>query len=239
MQSRKVGETKVSTEPHDDWTAHDVMECRLPCAVMPHRAAPSSLPKLLLLIRHGATEWSVSGQHTGRTDLELTDLGRRQAVSLAPVLAGWLGDDEPVVFTSPLRRAAETAALALPSASPTPVDALMEVDYGEFEGLRSDEILARSPGWDVFTGGCPGGERPDDVAARCDAFIDHACAAAPGGVVVAFTHGHLSRLLTARLLDLPAAAAGALWNDTASLAAINVHRGRLVLVGWNVTGTPD
>ena len=193
------------------------------------------LPALILLVRHGATEWSVTGQHTGRTDIALTPLGVQQAQSAAAVIHHWLDGADPVVFTSPLQRAAHTAALALPDHPAESVDALMEYDYGQYEGLTTSEIYARDPDWDLFGSGCPGGENILQVGARCDAFIAKMERTCTGRAVVAFTHGHLSRILTARLLDIPASAAGGLWNDTASVAAINLPRGRLVLVGWNVT----
>jgi len=192
------------------------------------------LPSVVLLVRHGATEWSESGQYTGRTDLPLTELGIAQAVAVGPVVQRLLDGAEPLVFTSPLRRAADTARLAMPDAQATIDGALQEVDYGEYDGLTTSEILARSPGWSLFVDGCPGGERPEAVAARCDAFVDHLLRTAPGRAVVAFTHGHLSRVLTARLLGLPITTAAALFNETASVSMINVHRGRWVLVGWNI-----
>ncbi len=141
---------------------------------------------------------------------------------------------EPLVFTSPLQRAAQTAKLALPGVKATAVDALMELDYGHCEGLRTSQIFAKFPDWDLFENGCPGGEKPHDFAARCDSFVDLLHRAASGRAVVAFTHGHLSRVLTARLLGLPVATAAALFNETASVEMINVHRSRWVLVGWNI-----
>ena len=206
-------------------------ECRLPCPLVPNPATPN----LVLLVRHGATEWSVSGRHTGRTDLPLTSQGEDQARRIGPVIESWLGDQQPVVYTSPLQRAVRTAALAMPRHRAEPVDALAEIDYGNHEGLTTSEILERDPEWNLFGAGCPGGESIPQVTARCDAFIAKIERTAAGRAVVAFTHGHLSRLLTTRLLGLPPAAAAAMWNDTASLAAIDTHRGRLVLVGWNVT----
>lgn len=206
-------------------------ECRLPCPSVPNPATPS----LVLLVRHGATDWSVSGQHTGRTDLPLTPQGEDQARRIGPVIQSWLGDQQPVVYTSPLQRAARTAELAMPRHRAEPVDALVEFDYGHHEGLTTTQILERDPEWNLFASGCPGGESIMQVTARCDSFIAKLERTASGRAVVAFTHGHLSRLLTTRLLGLPAVAAAAMWNDTASLAAIDTHRGRLVLVGWNIT----
>lgn len=206
-------------------------ECRLPCPSVPNPATPG----LVLLVRHGATDWSLSGQHTGRTDRPLTPQGEEQARRIGPVIQSWLGDQQPVVYTSPLQRAARTAELAMPRHRAEPVDALVEFDYGNHEGLTTTQILERDPEWNLFASGCPGGESIMQVTARCDSFIAKLERTASGRAVVAFTHGHLSRLLTTRLLGLPAVAAAAMWNDTASLAAIDTHRGRLVLVGWNVT----
>ena len=206
-------------------------ECRLPCRFVPHPAFPS----LILVVRHGATEWSQSGQHTGRTDLPLTDLGEQQARSVAPILQQWLKGEAPVVYTSPLQRAARSAELALPDVPAEPVPALIEYDYGTYEGLTTSEILERDPEWDLFATGCPSGENALQVSARCDSFVAKLERTAAGRPAVAFTHGHLGRVLTVRLLGMPASAAAGLWNDTASVAAINVHRGKLVLVGWNIT----
>lgn len=185
-------------------------------------------------MRHGATEWSVSGRHTGRTDLELTAEGVAQAVAAGPLVEELLRGHEPLVFTSPLTRAARTAELALPHRTATVMPSLMEYDYGDLEGLTSSQILARHPEWDLFTGGCPGGETIEQVSARCDQFIGDIAHTGAGRAIVAFTHGHLSRILTARMLRLPASAGASLWNDTATVGVINEHRGKLVLVGWNL-----
>jgi len=195
---------------------------------------PASLPSLVLLVRHGATEWSVSGRHTGRTDLALTDDGVAQAVSAGPLIHELLEDREPMVFTSPLERAARTAELAMPHLAAEPVDALMEYDYGRYEGLTSSQILELDPSWNLFEAGCQGGESIMQVSARCDSFVAKLERTAEDRAVVAFTHGHLSRILTARLLQLPASAGASLWNDTATVGVINQHRGKLVLVGWNL-----
>jgi probable phosphoglycerate mutase len=193
------------------------------------------LPSLVLLVRHGATEWSVSGQHTGRTDLTLTAEGITQAVAAGPMIEELLDGREPLVYTSPLTRAAHTAELALPSWPAERLDALMEFNYGDYEGLTSSQIMDRDPNWDLFSTGCPGGESIMQVSARCDAFVAKVERVGAGRAIVAFTHGHLSRILTARMLNLPASAGASLWNDTASVGVINEHRGKLVLVGWNLT----
>jgi probable phosphoglycerate mutase len=124
----------------------------------------------------------------------------------------------------------------MPDHEATVVDALAEYDYGRYDGLTSTEILEQDPAWNLFTSGCPGGESPHQVAARCDSFIAKLERTAGGRAVVAFTHGHLGRILTARLLGLGVEAAAGLWNETASVGVINLHRGRFVLVGWNIRG---
>lgn len=170
----------------------------------------------------------------------MVDLGVTQSRAAGPMIESLLSTlcdgSEPLVFTSPLQRARHTASIALPRADVTVADALAEFDYGQYEGLTSTEILERDPEWDLFSTGCPGGESPHQVAARCDSFIAKLERTAAGRAVVAFTHGHLSRILTVRLLGLPVGAAAALWNETASVGVINVHRGRFVLVGWNLRG---
>ena len=176
----------------------------------------------------------MSGQHTGRTDLSLTEEGVAQAMAVGPLIEELLEGRDPLVYTSPLERAARTAELALPHRGAEPLDALMEFDYGDYEGLTSSQILERDPEWDLFTTGCPGGESMMQVSARCDSFVAKVERVGAGRAVVAFTHGHLSRILTARMLNLPATGGASLWNDTASVGVINEHRGRLVLVGWNL-----
>ena len=196
-----------------------------------------------LVVRHGETEWSSSGRHTGWTDLALTEAGKVEAMSAGALLATELGFDEPVaVFASPLVRARETARLALRSVSvgaPEPIvtPSLAEVDYGKFEGLTASEIAVQAPDWDLWRDGCPGGETPGDVVTRVDSFValaDDAVRQRPGGIVVAFTHGHFSRALVSVLLGLPLHAAGVLINDTASVAVVRRRRGQLTLAGWNL-----
>ena len=192
-----------------------------------------SLPSIVLLVRHGATEWSELGRHTGHTDVPLTPKGETQAREVGPVIHERLEGATPKVFSSPLQRATETARLSL-GLTPVIDRDLIEYDYGGYEGLTTSEILQRDPRFDLFGAGCPGGETPDQVAARCDRFTQRLLTECQDRAVVVFTHGHLSRVLTARLLGLPVATAAALYNETASVGLINVHRGRWVLVGWNV-----
>jgi broad specificity phosphatase PhoE len=191
-------------------------------------------PPLILLVRHGATEWSEAGRHTGRTDLPLIDKGVRQASRLPPLLARLCEGAVPLVFSSPLERSMETARRGVPGIEATIVDALTEYDYGKYEGMTSSQIDELHPGWNLFTDGCPGGETLHQVGARCDAFIAKLERVAVGQTAVVFTHGHLSRILTTRLVGLPAEAGAVLQNDTASVGVINDKRGRYVITGWNV-----
>jgi probable phosphoglycerate mutase len=133
-----------------------------------------------------------------------------------------------------LERALETARHAVPGGEPIVVDALAEYDYGDYEGLTAAEIEERNPGWDLFVDGCPGGETMHQVSARCDAFIAKLERTASGRAAIVFTHGHLSRILTARLVGLPAQAGAVLQNDTASVGIIADKRGHHVITGWNI-----
>ena len=198
----------------------------------------------LLLVRHGETAWSRSGRHTSFTDLPLTDRGREQARALAPLLAE---RRVTAAFTSPLRRARETAELVgLDGARVDPE--LREWDYGGYEGVTTADIQRTRPDWFLFTDGvAPGppehpGERPEDVGARADrvlATVDAALAsAADGGDVVLVAHGHFLRVLTARRLGLPPSAGALFQMATGTLARLGTEHGRPVLSGWNVTPRP-
>jgi probable phosphoglycerate mutase len=195
-------------------------------------------PRTYLVIRHGETEWSSTGRHTGRTDLPLTDDGRTEARSLSTLLLQHLRLDEPAaVFSSPSQRALDTARLSL-GAFRTPVTVtylLSEFDYGDYEGLTNAEIQAKHPRWELFDDGCPGGESVADAGARADQFIELAEASTPnGGSLLVYTHGHLGRILAARLLGLPPEGGKLLLNDTASIGEIRDRRGTMVLHSWNL-----
>ena len=180
-----------------------------------------SLPQVYL-IRHGATEWSVAGKHTGRTDIPLTASGRAQAEALRARLRALQADR---VFTSPLVRARETAALA-GFASEAEADAdLVEWDYGTFEGRRTSEIRADQPGWDLFEHGCPGGERVDEVAARADRVIARIRKA--GGKVLLFAHRDILRIIAARWVSWPGVEARRLYLEPASLSILAYDHGSL------------
>ncbi len=192
---------------------------------MSRRAGPA-----ILLVRHGETEWSVSGQHTGTTDVPLTDAGRRQAELLAPRLAE---RDFALVLTSPLGRARETCALAGLEARAEVDDDLREYDYGAYEGITTKEIRQGRPGWYLWRDGCPDGEMPEQAAARADRAIERALGA--GGDVALFAHGHILRLLGARWLELPPAAAGRLALGTAAVCDLGFEREVRVAWLWNDT----
>ncbi len=149
-------------------------------------------------IRHGETAWSLSGQHTGTTDIPLTDKGRRLAERMRPVLAK---EAFALVLVSPLQRARETCELAGFGNTAAVEPDLVEWNYGEYEGLTPKQIDAMAPGWLIFRDGCPGGETPQQVGARVDRVIARA-RAAPGDVAL-FAHGHVLRVLAARWLGLP------------------------------------
>jgi probable phosphoglycerate mutase len=182
----------------------------------------------LWLARHGETEWSAAGRHTGRTDLPLDEQGRASARSLAPLLA-----DErfELVLTSPLQRARETCELAGFGAV-ADVDAdLQEWDYGEYEGLTTEEIRRSRPGWTAFTGGFPGGEALADVADRVDRVISRV--RCHDGPVLAFGHGHCLRVLAARWIELDPVAAARLKLSTATISVLGWERETAAIERWN------
>jgi probable phosphoglycerate mutase len=195
--------------------------------VVPPGLARHSVPRVYL-VRHGETEWSLTGQHTGTTDLPLTDHGIKVARHLQPALAG---EDFTLVLTSPLLRARRTCDLAGLGEYAKVDQDLMEWDYGEYEGLTPKQIHSRAPGWLLFRDGCPGGESPEDVAARVDRVI--AKVRAVSGHVALFAHGHIFRVLAARWLGLPAAAGAHFLLDTATLSVLSYYRGIPAVRLWN------
>jgi probable phosphoglycerate mutase len=181
-----------------------------------------------ILIRHGETAWTLSGQHTGVTDIALTEHGRDTARELAPLAAKIRF---ALVLTSPLHRARETCALAgLGDRAEIEPD-LIEWNYGEFEGLTSDEIHERQPRWMLFADGCPGGESPAAVAARADRVIERIRGIE--GDVALFAHGHFFRVFVARWLGLPPAAGGYFLLDPATVSVLSHYRGIPAVKGWN------
>ena len=159
---------------------------------------PSPVWPRLFLVRHGETKWSITGQHTGRTDLDLTPAGEAGARALVP----WLrGVPFTRILSSPRLRARRTCALAGFETDVEVDDDLAEWDYGAYEGLRSPDIRASRPGWTVFADGCPGGESPDQVSARVDRFLGR-LEGVEGNIAV-FSHGHFGAALAARWICLP------------------------------------
>jgi probable phosphoglycerate mutase len=184
----------------------------------------------VFLVRHGETEWSASGQHTSRTDIELTAEGERAARGLGERLAG---REFALVLSSPLRRARDTADLAGFAGRYEIDEDLREFDYGDYEGLTTPEIREQRPGWYLWRDGNPGGEVAAQVGERADRVIERAVAALPEGDVAMFAHGHLLRVLGARWIELGAECGGLLALDTAALCELGFEREQRVLWLWN------
>jgi broad specificity phosphatase PhoE len=180
------------------------------------------------VVRHGETEWSLSGQHTGVTDIPLTDHGRAVARRLQPILEK---ESFSLVLTSPLRRARETCELVGLGDRAIVEPDLIEWNYGEYEGLTPKQIHAKRPGWMIFRDGCPGGETPEAVGARADRVIAKVRAAAHD--VALFAHGHIFRALVARWIGLPAAAGRHFLLDTATLNILGYYRDVPTVKVWN------
>jgi broad specificity phosphatase PhoE len=182
----------------------------------------------IVLARHGETEWSRDRRHTGRTDIPLTEAGRRGAALLGDALAG---RSFTRVMSSPLSRALDTCRLAGLGDAVELSDDLVEWDYGEYEGITTAEIRKGRPGWYLWRDGCPGGETAADVGRR----VDRVIAALEGleGDAALFAHGHVLRVLTARWLGL-GPEAGALFKlDTGTLSALGYERETRVITRWN------
>ena len=181
-----------------------------------------------VLVRHGETEWSRDGRHTGRTDVPLTDVGRAQAERLEDALGEWR---TPRVIASPLSRALDTCRLAGLGDRAEVSDALLEWDYGEYEGLTTPQIRELRPGWDLWRDGCPGGESAADVGARVDPLMDELKALEAN--VAVFAHGHLLRVLAARWVELPPEAGARLWLATATVSVLGFERETATVRRWN------
>ena len=184
----------------------------------------------VLAIRHGETEWSLSGRHTGTTDIPLTANGRRLAEHLRTALAG---KRFALVLVSPRQRARMTCELAGLGPDAVVDPDLAEWDYGAWEGLTLSQIHVSAPGWMLFRDGCPGGESPAEIGARADRVIARARAA--GGNVALFAHGHVLRVLVARWIGLPAAAGQHFLLDTATISVLGDYRGIPALKTWNAS----
>jgi len=183
----------------------------------------------LWLVRHGQTEWSASGRHTGRTDIPLDENGREQARELAATLAAL---PIALVLTSPLQRARETCALAGLGDGAVVDDDLQEWDYGDYDGLTTDEIRAARPDWTLWRDGCPGGETAAQVGVRADRVIRRARDA--GGDTIVFAHGHLLRVLAARWIGLGPEAGALLALTTATVSLLGWEREQAVVRRWNL-----
>jgi broad specificity phosphatase PhoE len=193
----------------------------------------SQRPNRVFLVRHGETEWSVTRQHTGRTDIPLTENGRRQAERLAARLAGERFDQ---VLVSPLKRALETARLAgfaigeQDSVAMVEPD-LVEWDYGTYDSLTAADIRRERPGWTPWHGGFPGGETLEDLEARADRAL--ARIRTVDGDVALFAHGHILRVIAARWLEQPALEASRYYLATATLSVLGWERETSVIERWN------
>ena len=186
----------------------------------------------VVLVRHGETEWTLTGQHTGRTDIPLTERGRNEARLLAPLLST---ADFALVLSSPLRRARETCELAGLGSRMEIEPNLMEWNYGDYEGLTSKQIRATAPKWMVFTDGCPGGESPEQVGARADRVIDRIRQVS--GRVALFAHGHLLRVLAARWIGLPPSAGQHFLLDTSTVGVLGYYQRVPAVKRWNAPVT--
>lgn len=187
------------------------------------------------IVRHGETEWSRSGQHTGRTDIALTAAGEQAAVALRP---GLEDVDFDLVLSSPRQRARRTAELAGITDVATDDD-LVEWDYGDYEGRTRIDIQESRPGWSVWADGCPGGESPNQVATRVDGVV--ARLRANGGRILVFSHGHILRCLAVRWLDQPLSLGAHLELATGRVSVLGSDRGTPTLELWNapLTSSPD
>lgn len=182
----------------------------------------------VFLIRHGETEWSLNGRHTGISDIPLTEKGRQVARLWQPYAGA---RKFALVLSSPLQRARETCELAGLAGQAQIEDDLREWNYGEYEGRTPQQIRAAQPGWLIFRDGCPGGESPDQVATRVDRVITRIRAAT--GDVAIFAHGHVLRVLGARWLELPPSAGSHFLLETATLCVLSSYRGVPAVKRWN------
>lgn len=181
------------------------------------------------LVRHGETEWSRTGKHTGRTDVPLTPKGEQQAAALAPLFA----DLRPaLVLSSPRTRAQRTAELAGLRVDAIDDD-LCEWDYGQYEGLTTPEIRETVPGWTLWTHFVPGGDSPAVVAERADRVLRRAIGAIGQGPVVLIAHGHICRVIGARWIGLTALDGGKFTLGTAAPSVLGSEHGTPVITGWN------
>jgi len=180
----------------------------------------------VVLVRHGETEWSRTGRHTGRTDLPLTENGERQARAVGEALRG---REFALVVSSPLLRARETARLA--GFEPELRDDLAEWDYGEYDGLTTPQIREQVPDWTIWGYGAVGGESVEELAVRADRVVEELLGVE--GDVLVFSHGHFLRVLTARWLGLSAAEGRLFALDSGTLSMLGFEREQRVIRSWN------
>jgi broad specificity phosphatase PhoE len=195
----------------------------------------SEVERQVWLARHGETEWSRDGRHTGLTDIPLTDLGRSQAEALGKRLAGHRFSS---VLTSPRSRATDTARLAGFADVAVPDPDLAEWDYGDLEGRRTAEIAAEYPGWTIWSGPWPGGETIEQVSARADRVLERCMAPDVTGDTLLFGHGHMLRVLAARWLELPGQSGSLFALSTATVSVLGWERERRIIESWNEPGLP-
>lgn len=181
----------------------------------------------MVVVRHGETEWSRTGRHTGRSDIPLTENGERQARAVGEALRG---REFALVVSSPLIRARETARLA--GFEPELRDDLAEWDYGEYDGLTTPQIREQVPDWTIWGYGAVGGESVEQLAARADRVVAELLAV--DGDVLVFSHGHFLRVLTARWLELGAADGRLFALDSGTLSTLGFEREQRVIRSWNV-----
>ncbi len=185
------------------------------------------------IIRHGETEWALTGQHTGLSDIPLTEHGEEEARRLIPLLTDIQFEH---IYSSPLQRARRTAELALPGAKLEIDPELVEWNYGDFEGITSADIVKTHRGWSVFRDGCPNGESPSQISERADRLITRLQSL--GGDVLLVSHGQFGSVLSARWIGLPVLEADHFPLDTASLSVLSfsVHHPDVpVIKRWNIT----
>jgi broad specificity phosphatase PhoE len=184
----------------------------------------------IFIVRHGETEWSAAGKHTGVTDLPLTENGRKQAAIAAEKLAGEHFD---LVLCSPLMRARQTAEIGGFGETAELCDDLVEWNYGEYEGLTTPEIWERhDPNWNLWRDGCPGGESPSQIGARVDAVLERFAQSAGDGLAIA--HGHVLRVLAARYLGMEVSAGAHFKLATAAIGVLGNERTTPTIDRWSV-----
>ncbi|MEP7161858.1 MAG: histidine phosphatase family protein [Dermatophilaceae bacterium] len=186
----------------------------------------------LVIVRHGETDWSLAGRYTGSTDVDLTANGRAQAAALGSLLQRLLHAERAVLVSSPRKRATETATLALPAHHMRIEPLVAEYDYGNYEGLTTEQIRQLAPGWDIWRDGCPDGESTAQVGRRADAFL-HAHTENRTQPVIVVTHGHFSRILAARALGLTPEHGQLFASTTAAVSLIEDHHGERCVGLWN------